>query len=318
MKDACSNGFRRAALTAVAGGLSLVVVLMSGAPAAAAASKQATPQRYVRGVCGALTTWIEETVGSDEDMWETVDALADDTMKVTKAKAKAVALASSAVRATDALIEKTKSIGTPNIEGGAQLAEDHLAVLSEIRGEYASLATATTKVKAANAASLANDLRALATEASTEFYAIGNPLETLQADATLEPIIDSEGECGAVVDSYAVNTDSFGFVVGDCIDGFDVVDCAGPHDYEVYLVTSHPASADEPFPGNSALTDYGDQTCTPAYEAYVGVPLADSDHTYLWLAPDAELWEAGDREVVCGVSNVSEVKLTGSLKGSSS
>ena len=105
-------------------------------------------------------------------------------------------------------------------------------------------------------------------------------------------------------------------VVGDCVDGSDVVDCAAPHDFEVYLVTSHPAAADEPFPGNSTLTDYGDQTCSPPFEGYVGVPLADSDYTYLWLAPDAEYWEAGDREVVCGVTNVADEKLTGSLKGS--
>ena len=252
MKDAGSKGLGRASLSAVAGALSLAVALTVAAPAAAA-SKQATPQRYVRGVCAALTTWIDETSGSDEGMWETVDALADDTMKATKAKAKAVVLTSSAVRATDALIEKTKSLGTPNMEIGAQLAEDHLAVLGDIRGEYGTLAWATAKVKAVNVASLANDLRTLATDASTEFYVIGNPLETLQADATLEPIIDREGECGYVVDWYEVSTESYGYVVGDCVDGSDVVDCAAPHDYEVYLVTSHPASADEPFPGNTAL-----------------------------------------------------------------
>ena len=206
MKHACSNALVHACRTAVAAGLSLVVVLMIGAPAAGAASKQATPERYVRGVCGALTTWIDETLGSDEGMWETVDALADDTIGVAKAKAKAVALTSSAVRATDALIEKTKSIGRPNMDGGAQLAEDHLAVLDDLRVEYVTLAKATAKVKAVKAASLASDLRALATDTSTEFHAIGNPLETLQADATLEPIIESEGECGSVVDSYAVNT----------------------------------------------------------------------------------------------------------------
>ena len=134
MKHAGSKGLGRASLSAVAGALSLAVALTVAAPAAGASSKQATPQRYVRGVCAALTTWIDETSGSDEGMWETVDALADDTMKVTKAKAKAIAFTSSAVRATDALIEKTKSIGMPNMESGAQLAEDHLAVLGDLRG----------------------------------------------------------------------------------------------------------------------------------------------------------------------------------------
>ena len=138
MKDAGSKGLDAYLSPPVAGALSLVVALMVAAPAAAA-SKQATPQRYVRGVCGALTTWIDETSGSDEGMWEMVDTLADDTMTATKAKAKAIAFTSSAVRATDALIEKTKSIGTPNMESGAQLADDHLAVLGDIRGEYATL-----------------------------------------------------------------------------------------------------------------------------------------------------------------------------------
>ena len=316
MKHACSNALVRACRTAFAAGLSLVVVLMIGAPAAGAASKQATPERYVRGVCSALATWIDETLGSDEGVWDTVDALADDTIGVVKAKAKAVALTSSAVRATDALIEKTKSIGRPNMDGGEQLAEDHLAVLDDLRVEYVTLAKATAKVKAVKAEAVASDLRALATEAATEFDSIGNPLETLRADATLEPIVEGEGQCGLVVDSYTPTTESYGYVVGDCVDGSDVVDCAVPHDFEVYLVTSHPAAADEPFPGNSTLTDYGDQTCSPPFEDYVGVPLAESEYTYLWLAPDAEFWEAGDREVVCGVTNVADEKLTGSLQGS--
>ena len=293
--------------------LALVVAVAFGSPAAAA--NRATPQRYVRTVCSALSDWIDETLVTDAGVSDTIDALADDTMKATKAKLKAVALTSRAVKASDALIEKTESIGTPNMEGGAQLAEAHLAVLTDLRGEYVALAKGTAKLKTVNATTLANDLRGLDTQATDEFFAIGHPLETLQADAMLQPIIDSEGECGAVIDAYSTNTESLGYLVEDCVDGHDVVDCSGPHDFEVYLVTDHPASPGEPYPGNKALSDYGDQTCAgTAYESYMGVPLEKSEYTYVWLSPDAELWAAGDREIICGVSNVSDDKLTGSVK----
>ena len=127
-------------------------------------------------------------------------------MKATKAEVEGSHPSTSrAVKASDALIEKTESIGTPNMEGGAQLAEAHLAVLTDLHGEYVALAKGTAKLKTVNATTLANDLRGLNTQATDEFFAIGHPLETLQADAMLQPIIDSEGECGAVIDAYSTN-----------------------------------------------------------------------------------------------------------------
>ena len=314
MNTASANALRRTRLVAAAGVLALVVTVAFGSPAAAA--KQVTPQRYVRTVCSALSDWVNETLATDAGVSDTIQALANDAMQATAAKLKAVVLTSRAVKASDVLIEKTQSIGTPNMEGGAQLAKAHLAVLTDLRGEYVTLAKRTAKLKTVNATTLTNELRGLNTQAGDEFFAIGDPLETLQADATLQPIIDSEGECGSVIDAYSASPESFGYLVEDCVDGYDVVDCSQPHDFEVYLVTDHPASPAEPYPGNRAVSGYGDQTSAgTAYESYMGVPLEESKYTYIWLSPDAQLWEAGDREIICGVSNVSDDKLTGSVKG---
>jgi Septum formation len=319
MSNHRSSGSKHA--RAAAGGMAIAVALLLAAPGVAhglgepIAGKRVTPQRYVREVCSALGDWIDATLVADEGMIETLDAAAGDA-QTSKIKADAVAFAKDAVVASDELITTTFAIGTPKMRGGVRTAEDHLAVLMDIRDRYADALKAAKGIKVTDAASVEEAIETIADDAYDEFLVIGSPLETLQADETLQPIIDGEGECSYVIDAYTASTESYGYAPGNCVDGYEVVDCAEAHEYEVYLVAQHPAPEGEAFPGNKAVNAYADEQCTAAYEGYMGIPLLDSTYTYIWLSPDAELWEAGDREFVCGVANVSDDKITGVLQGS--
>ena len=124
------------------------------------------------------------------------------------------------------------------------------------------------------------------------------------------------------------NDDPFSLSLGDCIDGADsvddgtveatpTVDCATPHDQEVYLVQD--VDLDE-FPGDDAMADQGSQMCIDAYEDFVGIAYEDSVLNYLVLFPTEETFAIGDREIVCTISQYDEagqmVKVTGTLKNS--
>ncbi len=89
--------------------------------------------------------------------------------------------------------------------------------------------------------------------------------------------------------------------VGDCLiepDGDEfttvqTIDCAEPHDLEVYAVYETP------------MTEYLDievdavSQCLNEFRAYVGVAYRDSEYEFDWLQPTEEGWDDGDREIRC-------------------
>jgi hypothetical protein len=113
----------------------------------------------------------------------------------------------------------------------------------------------------------------------------------------------------------------FALPVGTCLDDLssdyitddNVLDCAQPHSFEVFgsvLVT------DSAFPGADALETQAFDKCDAAFGDYVGIPYADSTLNYSYLAPTAETWAQGDREIVCLIFDPEAEQTTGSLAAS--
>jgi hypothetical protein len=288
------------------------------AAASAARAKESTPQRYVRGECSAVNSWIDATYLVDQQVVTVADALSNGKVTPKAAKAKVVALYTKAAKASAALVAETKALGNPKINGGAQLAKDQLAVVTDLQKAYQAAASSAAKLSTKSATKLYAGLEAIETKTYDEFDAIGMPLETMQQDATLAPVMDTDDECGAVVEAYKVSVEPTGFKVGDCVNftNYTVVDCAAAHDGEVYLSAVYPGDATAAYPGAEEVNTYVDQLCTDAYAGYMGVALDNSKYGYTVIYPTADTWKAGDREVVCAVSKVDDSQLTGAVKGS--
>jgi hypothetical protein len=300
----------------VAVGLSTVITLGAAWPAGSP-SKQVTPERYVREVCSSLTKWLDTTSPIDEQVVTTIDELREKKLSPVKTKTKVVALLVKATKSTDTLLAATKAGGSPQVPDGTQLAKEHLQGLTDIRNAYKVAAKAAAKLKTTNGAKLYRDLEAVSAAMANKFDNVGMPLESLQSDATLKQLIDADSRCIDVIDAYKVSFEPTGFKPGDCITltDFRVVNCTDPHDMEVYVDTTYPGGPEAAFPGNSAVNTFADQTCEAAFVSYVGVPLDQSKYTYTSLYPTSETWSAGDREVVCGVSNENDAPLTRPVMG---
>lgn len=103
------------------------------------------------------------------------------------------------------------------------------------------------------------------------------------------------------------DTDVFDISLGDCMNEMDStsdsisevpkIDCAEPHDYEVYHVEDITESG--AFPGEDEVISTADTMCEAAFEGFVGIPYLDSALYYTTMYPTAEGWAAGDREVLC-------------------
>lgn len=103
--------------------------------------------------------------------------------------------------------------------------------------------------------------------------------------------------------SYGI-FDFFDLVEGDCFEPIsssfeelefttqvDWVDCAGPHESEVYAWTAIPDSSGSAFPGEETLAELADEFCGTEFEPYVGTAYDDSVLLYWYLYPTESAWE---------------------------
>lgn len=113
----------------------------------------------------------------------------------------------------------------------------------------------------------------------------------------------------------------FELEVGQCFDdpdSFDevanveIVECAEPHDNEVYELFDLP---DGDYPGDTTIEDNAVDGCLAAFDVYVGRDYASSSLDMRFLVPTPDTWGSGDREVVCVLYDLNGAQLTGSVQG---
>jgi hypothetical protein len=121
-------------------------------------------------------------------------------------------------------------------------------------------------------------------------------------------------------------TDAAALKVGDCVsyqsgtdaDGNNtletvVVDCAQPHDGEIFNSFAMPGAT---FPGYFAIGDAQQDECQSAFTDYVGVDWEHSTYTIDYAGPTEQTWATGDHQIVCTLRDAADGKLTGSARNS--
>ena len=110
------------------------------------------------------------------------------------------------------------------------------------------------------------------------------------------------------------DTDSF--APGSAIDlsSARVVDCAGPHQQEVYAITVQPGDAGAPYPGDDVLTAFADDSCLAAFTPYTGLDYRASHYDIANARPDRAAWDGGERRVICALHDADFAELVGSAK----
>jgi hypothetical protein len=141
------------------------------------------------------------------------------------------------------------------------------------------------------------------------------PPTTVAAAPTTEPpgeqidAVDLEsGQCF----DYRDATDDEGVTV----EALFRVDCALPHDNEVYAIVTHAAARTEPYPGDDALVDFADDQCFAQFEPFVGKQYELSNLEIGHIRPSGESWAERDRTIYCFVFDRDAEKLTGTARGS--
>jgi hypothetical protein len=132
--------------------------------------------------------------------------------------------------------------------------------------------------------------------------------------------------CGDGADKAGAST-LFELRTGDCftseagtsgrtveVDDVANLPCADAHDGEVFAVATHPASKEDPYPGDDAVADFAAAECLERFAAYTGSKYDDSDLEVASVRPDEDSWtDKDDRAVACVLYKKGE-KLIGSRR----
>jgi len=129
------------------------------------------------------------------------------------------------------------------------------------------------------------------------------------------------GSNGSAPTPTAASAESvFALQIGDCVDdvgqdqvqNLPTVDCADPHDYEVFDEYQIP---DGDFPGDDVITEIALGYCSGAMESFVGVAYEASALDINYLTPTEDSWtNGGDRQISCLVFDPAG-KVSGTLQG---
>ncbi|MGH2444536.1 MAG: septum formation family protein [Candidatus Limnocylindria bacterium] len=134
---------------------------------------------------------------------------------------------------------------------------------------------------------------------------------------------ETPADTGTAPPAEGEATSVFELEIGDCFDTeqedvveeVDQVDCAAPHEYELYATIDHPGGNDDAYPGDAELATFAEQECIGAFEGFVGETYEDSELFIYYLQPSENTWTVGDREVLCALY-LPDGTLEGSMEGS--
>ncbi len=118
--------------------------------------------------------------------------------------------------------------------------------------------------------------------------------------------------------------------VGDCFDvptaasEADVIStvqqhpCTETHTGEVFFVATY-TGPDATYPAITDFDNFANTTCTPAFQAYVGIDLDSSpDLSAGYFYPPEDGWNSGDRTILCYIERTDSGPMTKSAKDSES
>ena len=124
--------------------------------------------------------------------------------------------------------------------------------------------------------------------------------DTTVAEAASFPSMDAlggVGDCSVV--TYDDSGNEFDFDVDPV-----PVDCAEPHDHQVYFVAEFPGGPDEPYPGYDSFFDPVFESCAETFEATFDTTQTDGTLESWARWPLEEEWNAGLRTYKCTVTSL--------------
>jgi len=95
----------------------------------------------------------------------------------------------------------------------------------------------------------------------------------------------------------------------------DAIPCDLPHEFEIYAL-SHQFFDQSSYPGEEVIELTASEYCAIEFKKFIGINVQDSILSYVFLFPNKDGWNIGDKSVTCAVNHKLGKKLESSSRGS--
>ena len=94
------------------------------------------------------------------------------------------------------------------------------------------------------------------------------------------------------------------------------IGCNRPHNGQVYAIAIHDAPAGAPYPGEEAVTRWGQDHCLERFEPFVGQKYVESELEIGMITPSRTDWEGEDsrRRISCFVHSYRGLLIVGTME----
>jgi hypothetical protein len=167
---------------AVTVSLLFVLVLSS---AAAGATRNSSPQKWVHVFCGSVVTWEKTVKTNTSKLNQTLaDLKSSGKVDIPTAKQKLVGFLGKVVHSTDTMVKQIKAVGAPNVKDGAKIQSGVVSAFGQLRNAFQDAKTTATKLPTSSAKTFSTKALALAKTIQASANRIGTAFRALDKYST--------------------------------------------------------------------------------------------------------------------------------------
>jgi hypothetical protein len=168
------------------------------------ATQPVTPDRWTRSVCREVSTWLKARGDVDARSVATLGELSGGSLRAKAAKARLSRASNEGAEASDEFIKEVKAAGTPNVDGGKQIARTYLRTLADYSDAYKQARKDLARAKTTNVEQFTTTAQEINGTLAADLAAVGvDPVEELRVVPELATGISAS--CGDVA-SYLMGT----------------------------------------------------------------------------------------------------------------
>jgi hypothetical protein len=150
----------------------LVMGACSGGDGGGEETDTVSATEYATGVCGAISGWIDDIQGLNQDLQAELDPTSVDSLKDAM-----VGFLDDVTTTTDGVIDEVEAVGTPDVEDGAAAADAVLTALRNSRDVFGDARDRVQGLSTADPAAFAEELQTLGSDIQSSMSGIGGELD---------------------------------------------------------------------------------------------------------------------------------------------
>ena len=150
----------------------LVMGACSGGDGGDGETETVSATEYATGVCGAISGWIDDIQGLNQDLQAELDPTSVDSLKDSM-----VGFLDDVTTATEDVIDEVEAAGIPDVEDGQAAADAVLTALQNSRDVFEDARDRVQGLSTADPAAFGEELQTLGTDIQSSMSDIGGELD---------------------------------------------------------------------------------------------------------------------------------------------